>query len=137
VQKGPARADLAPFADCIEDWSEQLSSFDDSAALFRAVDGIISVCSAPIHLAGALNCQSIALLSTEADWRWGTYEASSPWYPRTQLARQTAAGDWSSLLPQIRSYLADWQVEDALPTICGETKPPASVGVDRHEWLYV
>jgi hypothetical protein len=72
-------------------------SFDDLAAAMTAVDQIISVDTAALHLAGAIGHRNvIGLLSHWHSWRW-----LANWYSGVRLIRQTAPGDWDSALAQI------------------------------------
>ena len=47
------------------------------------------------------------LLSRVPEWRWLRDRGDSPWYPTLRLARQTAAGDWETVLDQVRTALED------------------------------
>jgi Flp pilus assembly protein TadD len=63
-------------------------AFVDTAAIMAGLDLFVSVCTAPLHLAGALGRPSIALLKTVPDWRWMTEREDTPWYPSMRLVRQ-------------------------------------------------
>lgn len=54
------------------------------------LDLVVSVCTAPLHLAGALGRPTIALLKTVPDWRWMMDRQDTPWYPAMRLVRQQA-----------------------------------------------
>jgi hypothetical protein len=71
--------------------------FADCAALMLAMDRIISVDTAAVHLAGAIGHPRVELLLGHwASWRW-----LAPWYPNVKLRRQTASDDWDSALAQL------------------------------------
>jgi hypothetical protein len=75
----------------------EIGDFADCAALMLAMDRIISVDTAALHLAGAIGHPHVeALLSHWASWRW-----LAPWYPNVRLRRQTTADDWDSALAQL------------------------------------
>ncbi len=77
-----------------------------TAALMEAMDLVISIDSAPCHLAGALGVPVWTLLRRHADWRWGTSLAEdTPWYGSMALMRQTTMGDWSTILDQVTQGL--------------------------------
>jgi tetratricopeptide (TPR) repeat protein len=88
--------DLAPF---IED-------FADSAAAIAELDLLISVDSAPVHLAGALGRPVWVMLSLVPDWRWMLERQDSPWYPGMRLFRQRKMGDWEDVVARVAKSLA-------------------------------
>ena len=85
----------------MESFPEHISSFDDTAALMAELDLVISVDSAPAHLAGALGRPVWVLLPNVADWRWQLGEESSPWYPTARLFRQRTRGDWGDVVGRV------------------------------------
>lgn len=84
----------------------ELSSFDETAAAMSALNLVISVDSAPAHLASALGKPVWILLSFGGEWRWLLNRSDSPWYPSATLFRQSAAGDWAGVVTKITSSLA-------------------------------
>lgn len=84
----------------------ELSSFDETAAVMCVLDLVISVDSAPAHLAGALGRPAWILLPFCAEWRWLTERSDSPWYPTAQLFRQPAIGDWTRLINRVSAALS-------------------------------
>lgn len=62
--------------------------FIDTAAIMSRLDLVVSVCTAPLHLAGALGRPAIALLKAVPDWRWTMGTATTPWYPSMSLQRR-------------------------------------------------
>lgn len=91
----------------LHDWSDSdpLRELDDFAAKVAALDLVISVDNATVHLAGALGRPTFVMLATPADWRWLTQRADTPWYPSAQLFRQSAPGQWSSAFERAASAL--------------------------------
>jgi hypothetical protein len=76
----------------------KLESFADCAGLMMAMDEIISVDTAALHLAGAIGHPKVTgLLSYWSSWRWG-----AKWYDNVKLCRQVSEGDWLSALDQRR-----------------------------------
>jgi hypothetical protein len=75
----------------------EIGDFADCAALMMAMDRIVSVDTAAIHLAGAIGHPRVELLLGHwSSWRW-----LAQWYPNVKLCRQTAADDWDSALAQL------------------------------------
>lgn len=99
LQKGPAssQAETPPEGMMLHALSDDIQSFEDTAAILTLVDVLISVDSSPIHLAGALGRPAWVMLPFIPEWRWQTDRVDTPWYPDVRLFRQPAAGDWDSV----------------------------------------
>jgi Flp pilus assembly protein TadD len=91
LQAGDARRDLPPG---VTDAINGVRDFADSAALMANLDLVISVDTAPLHLAGALGRPAWGLIAFAPDWRWLIDRDDSPWYPTLTLFRQSEPGDW-------------------------------------------
>jgi tetratricopeptide (TPR) repeat protein len=87
------------------DLSAEIKDFADTAGLMQNMDVIVSIDSAPLHLAGSLGRPTIALLCHAADWRWLMHREDSPWYPCMRLLRQETPGAWSELAARAASAL--------------------------------
>ena len=85
----------------IVDLGEKISDFMDTAAVMMNLDLIISVDTAPLHLAGALGLPVWALLRFAGCWRWLLDREDSPWYPTMRLFRQKHWGDWDEVFGRI------------------------------------
>lgn len=108
VQKGPAvkQATGAPGGLKVELLDDRIKDFDDTAAILTVADLLISVDSAPVHLAGALGRPAWVLLPFVPDWRWLLDRDDTPWYPSLRLFRQNSPGDWGAVMEQVRDALA-------------------------------
>ncbi|MDB5523825.1 MAG: repeat protein [Rhizobium sp.] len=80
------------------DMDKGADSFADTAAIMAGIDQVVSVCTAPLHLAGALGRPSIALLKAVPDWRWMMERTDTPWYPTMQLVRQQRGEDYGPVV---------------------------------------
>jgi len=98
-----ARARLVE--DGVDDLSPDLADFGETAAAMSALDLVISVDSAPAHLAGALGRSVWILLSFDPDCRWLLSRRESPWYPSARLFRQPSPGDWRGVMHSLREAL--------------------------------
>lgn len=87
--------------DEIELYSAEIADFYDVAKLINSVDIVISVDTAALHLAGAMNKDAIGLLSYRYDPRWDV----ANWYPSVRLIRQKEPGNWQSVLDQLKVLL--------------------------------
>jgi Glycosyltransferase family 9 (heptosyltransferase)/Tetratricopeptide repeat len=106
-QKGPAAAQLAsaPAGMRIIDLSPQLTNFDVTAAMLAHLDLVISVDTALVHLAAAMNRPVWNLLAFCPDWRWMLKRTDTPWYPTMRLFRLPRRGDWAPAMKEVASAL--------------------------------
>ncbi|MGB6237443.1 MAG: tetratricopeptide repeat protein [Bradyrhizobium sp.] len=89
----------------IIDLTAELSDFEDTAALVKCLDLVISVDTSVAHLASALGCPTWILLPWTPDYRWLLDRDDSPWYPTARLFRQSQTRDYASVLDRVRSEL--------------------------------
>ncbi len=111
LQIGPkaVEAKSAPDGMKLIDLSQEIMGFDDTAAILQLVDLLISIDSAPVHLAGAMARPTWVMLQHIADWRWFLEGENSPWYPSLRLFRQTKQGEWGSVAASIAAELSVWR----------------------------
>jgi Flp pilus assembly protein TadD len=82
-------------------WSEAIDDYDETAALVSALDLIISVQTALVHLAGALGRPVWAMVPTVPEWRYQSSGDRMPWYPSARLYRQEAPGGWRATISAV------------------------------------
>ena len=87
------------------DLSVDIETFEDTAAAIMAMDLVISSCTSPVHLAGALGKPVWVVLSSFPDWRWQLERDDSPWYPSARLFRQERDEPWSGVLTRVAQAL--------------------------------
>jgi tetratricopeptide (TPR) repeat protein len=97
----------------IQDLTADLHDFEDTAALVDQLDLVISVDTSVAHLAGALGKPVWLLNRFDTCWRWMTERDDSPWYPTMKIFRQPVAGDWDSVLAQVRAELQSFLSPDS------------------------
>ncbi|MBM3759042.1 MAG: tetratricopeptide repeat protein [Acidobacteria bacterium] len=102
LQKGGAGTRIP---EGIFDLAPLLGNFAETAAAIEGLDLVISVDTAVAHLAGSLGKPVWTLLPYAPDWRWLLYREDSPWYPSMRLFRQPIAGDWSSVVREVKRAL--------------------------------
>lgn len=107
LQMGEGRDDLERVAvpDPFVDLGPRIADFADTAAIVANLDLVISSCTAPAHLAGALGVPLWLALPRAPDWRWLLGREDSPWYPTARLFRQGRVGDWSDVAERMRVAL--------------------------------
>jgi ADP-heptose:LPS heptosyltransferase len=71
----------------------------------ETLDVVVSVDTSLAHLGGAMGKKTWILLPFLPDWRWLLERRDSPWYPTATLYRQTIAGDWDSVLAEVKRDL--------------------------------
>ncbi|MDH6268032.1 tetratricopeptide (TPR) repeat protein [Rhizobium sp. SG_E_25_P2] len=81
-------------------------AFIDTAAIMANLDLVVSVCTAPLHLAGALGRRTIAMLRAVPDWRWQTAGDTTPWYPSMRLERQNAGESYAPVIDRAAARAA-------------------------------
>jgi hypothetical protein len=108
----------------VHDLEPRLRDWADTAAHIAGLDVVVSIDSAPLHLAGAMGKDCVGLLPYVPCWRWGFERRDSPWYPTMQLLRQRAPGDWSGPIKELRHLL-----HNAVATLeCRHPMPDAKAG---------
>jgi tetratricopeptide (TPR) repeat protein len=94
----------------IQQYSEELNDFSDTAAMIDNLDLIITVDTSVAHLAGAMAKDVWILISHLPDYRWMLDRDDSPWYPTARLFRQPDVGDWESVIDNVKKALEDYLV---------------------------
>ncbi len=94
----------------VQNFAAHINDFADSAALLSLLDVIVSVDSAPAHLAGALGRPVWLLLHHAAEWRWLMQREDSPWYPTALLFRQKTPLDWAEVAGRVGEALRSKEV---------------------------
>jgi tetratricopeptide (TPR) repeat protein len=108
LQIGDRAGEGAPEGMQIIRIGEGLKSFADSAAVLTQLDLLISIDSAPVHLAGALGCPVWVLIPANPDFRWLLDRSDSPWYESSlRVFRQKKLGDWVPVMQEMREALSD------------------------------
>jgi Flp pilus assembly protein TadD len=101
LQKGGSPTPLP-----LDDWTGELADFADTAALISALDLVIGVDTAVIHLAGALGKPVWLLNRFDPHWLWQTTGTDSQWYPTLRQFRQERPGDWPGVIAAVGAALA-------------------------------
>ena len=89
----------------IVSFDDDLLDFENTAALCKCMDVIVTVDTSVAHLAGTLGHKTWVLLPHTPDFRWLRDRDDSPWYPSFSLYRQTSPGDWKAVLDRVAAHL--------------------------------
>jgi Tfp pilus assembly protein PilF len=108
LQKGPGEEETQIGPHTVMPLGRNIQDFADTAAILAQLDLLISIDSAPAHLAGAMGVPCWVLLPDyQTDWRWLKTGETSPWYPGIlRLFRQKRMGDWESVIAEVAAALA-------------------------------
>jgi len=89
----------------IAHWGEAIEDYEETAALVCALDLVVSVCTAVIHLAGALGRPVWVMAPYSPEWRYGFSGGTMPWYPSARVFRQPAFGEWGPVTESVAAEL--------------------------------
>ena len=87
-------------------WQEVIDDFEETAALVCGLDHVLSVCTAVVHLCGALGRPVTVMAPFSPEWRYGARGETMPWYPSARVLRQRQPGEWDGVLDAVRLELA-------------------------------
>jgi tetratricopeptide (TPR) repeat protein len=91
----------------IHDFPEAIADYDETAALVCALDQVISVCTAIIHLAGSLGRPVWVLTPFAPGWRYTASRDTLPWYPSSRIFRQHRPNDWDGACQDLSAALRE------------------------------
>jgi len=108
IASHPRAAELrnTPVTRRVRDAGDTLRTLLDTARLLRGLDLLVSVDSAPAHLAGAMGLPVWNLLGPSFDWRWGLGAEATALYPTMRLLREASGGDWNAAADRVARDLA-------------------------------
>jgi len=108
LQYGECEADLVLLRELggtVHHWPEALADYDHTAALVCALDLVVSVCTAVIHLGGAMGRPVWVMAPFSAEWRYGCSGPRMAWYPSVTVFRQPRPRDWASVIAAVADGL--------------------------------
>jgi len=85
---------------------DAIDDYDETAALVSALDLVISVQTAVIHLSGALGTPTWVMVPVCPEWRYGATGERMPWYGSVRLFRQRQWNDWQETIETVARELA-------------------------------
>lgn len=101
LQKGPQSVPAELAAAGVFDAAPFLGDFTATAGLMAELDLVITICSSPVHLAGAMGRPAFLMLCFDPHWVWMMGREDTPWYPSVRLFRQNRPGDWAVVTQKV------------------------------------
>lgn len=98
LQYGDAALERCATGTPLHHWQEAIDDIDETAALVCALDLVITVQTALVHLAGALGRPVWMLVQSACEWRYGISGETMPWYRSVRLIRQEQPNEWAPVL---------------------------------------
>lgn len=86
---------------------DELNDFMQTAEICTQLDLLICVDTSIAHLAGALGTPVWVMLPTFTDWRWGSNNTKTPWYPSMRIFRQEYLGNWNTVAQDLHAALCE------------------------------
>ncbi len=111
LQTGDAEGDIAEAnaEHLVHNLGNRVTTFDDLASFVQEMDVIVTVDTAPMHLAAAMGKPVIALVNYSGGWPFplvGDWQNRTPWYSSIELIRQQKPFEWGPVMEQVARKLA-------------------------------
>jgi hypothetical protein len=87
-------------------WPGAVTDYEETAALVTALDLILSVCTAVVHLGGALGRPVWVMAPYSPEWRYGFVGERMPWYPSVHIFRQESDRKWEPVINRVAREFA-------------------------------
>jgi tetratricopeptide (TPR) repeat protein len=86
-------------------WKEAIDDLDQCAALISSLDLTISVCTAVVHLSGAIGSPVWIMVPRNPDWPFLAAGECMAWYSSAAMIRQRTVGDWYPEIEEVTQRL--------------------------------
>lgn len=110
LQKGTGTEQISEVKFTVTDLGSTLDetggAFQETAAVLKNLDLVITSDTALAHLAGGLGVPVWVAVSYVPEWRWLLDRSDSPWYPTMRLFRQPRMNDWDTPFAEMAKELA-------------------------------
>lgn len=93
----------------VNDFPTAIADYDQTAALVSALDLVVTVCTAVVHLSGALGQRVWVLTPFIPEWRYLLDGEVMPWYPSAKLWRQGPDQCWDETIEAVATALATFR----------------------------
>lgn len=75
----------------------------EQAALFKAVDAVVTVQQTAVHVAGGVGAKTFAIIGSSPHWRYGIEGDALPWYGSVKLFRRQTT--WEEAIARVSEEL--------------------------------
>ena len=119
LQKGPPAEQIKqpPLGMTICDYTEDMYDFYETCCAIENCDLVISVDTAVAHAAASIGKPTWVLSRYDGCWRWFNDRTDSPWYPTMRVFEQSKPYDWSGVLKELASALAQYKRAKSQPEL--------------------
>lgn len=111
IQKNIHNPNLLDNAEDLDLNGYEINDFYDTAKLINAMDAIVTVDTSVLHLSGALNKLTYALLTEERDSRWDVHN----WYNSVVFIKQKRPNDWDAAFNAVIKMMTGQMFKEASP----------------------
>ena len=87
------------------DLYEYIKDYNDTAALLKNIDILITIDTSIAHLAGSLGVKTFLLLPYDSEWRWFTDEEKTPWYDSIKIFKQKNPKQWNEVIKRVKNEI--------------------------------
>ncbi len=94
-------------SDNVINLKKYIKDYNDTVALLKTIDLLITIDSSIVHAAGALGVKTLLLLPKTAEWRWFNDEYTTPWYESVKIYKQKISKDWSEPINRLKKELVN------------------------------
>lgn len=91
----------------LNDFSDELKTWEDTAALISQLDLVITTCTSIAHMAGAMGKKTWVVVPALPYYIWAVPGVKSAWYPNTRVFRQVKYRKWEEPFEEIKTALND------------------------------
>jgi Tfp pilus assembly protein PilF len=110
LQRMPAQEEIDFLAKELNSKPYDFSFLNDDLegmlCLLSMLDEYITVSNTNVHLAASIGLKCRLLAPFPPEWRWMSQGATSPWFPGTEIYRQSPSGDWQQCIHQLTERLS-------------------------------
>lgn len=105
LQMGDAKSQIASAGVPLLDYTENITTYADTAALICNLDLVITVDTSIAHCVGSMGKPVWILLQYGIAALWPTEGSDYPWYPSARLFHQPEPGNWELTLAHVATEL--------------------------------